>query len=352
MWCQGARQSGGTVGIFSRSSGSESRASVRRPGDLNANLHLLGGPQWEDLEVAGESYHSKEIGRLFRSWGLTEGGVTMRVATLVPEPTNRYDKNAVKVLVDGSLVGYVPAADAPGIKAKCARVPRGKVAACSVRMWAKRDGGTWPARVTLAFSGSSEPERDFSGEEASQREEERRWDASHAAGKVHGAWWGQQRGAVAELKRQGRLEEALALVDECSAAAERVAAVLGERPEPWPAEQQSVILRKLKDPARELAALERYAHACGSFAVPDTIGERLNRARVAAGVSGEHSSEARVESSNDEAHGLVAEAAPRPGVEAPAPLLPAAAWYPDPSNPAILRWWDGLRWTEHTAPTN
>lgn len=340
------------MGIFSRSSGSESRASVRRPGDLNANLHLLGGPGWEDLEVAGESYHSKEIARLFRSWGMTDGGVTMRVATLVPEPTNRYDKNAVKVLVDGALVGYVPASDAARIKAQCARVPRGNVAACSARIWAKSAEGDWPARVTLAFSGSSERERDFGAEEASRREGERRWDASQAVGKVRGAWWGQQRGAIAELKRQGRLDEALSLVDECAAAAERVAVALGERPDPWAAEQQSVILRKLKDPARELAALERYAHACGSFAVPDTIGERLNRARVAAGVSGEHSSEARVESSNDEAHGLVAEAAPRPGVEAPAPLLPAAAWYPDPSNPAILRWWDGLRWTEHTAPTN
>jgi len=61
---------------------------------------------------------------------------------------------------------------------------------------------------------------------------------------------------------------------------------------------------------------------------------------------------AKINNASKHKNGLVAEAAPRPGVEAPAPLLPAAAWYPDPSNPAILRWWDGLRWTEHTAPTN
>lgn len=28
---------------------------------------------------------------------------------------------------------------------------------------------------------------------------------------------------------------------------------------------------------------------------------------------------------------------------------PAAAWYPDPTGQARLRWWDGTRWTDHTA---
>jgi hypothetical protein len=27
-----------------------------------------------------------------------------------------------------------------------------------------------------------------------------------------------------------------------------------------------------------------------------------------------------------------------------------AAWYPDPQDPARLRYWDGIRWTEHRAP--
>ncbi len=27
-----------------------------------------------------------------------------------------------------------------------------------------------------------------------------------------------------------------------------------------------------------------------------------------------------------------------------------ADWYPDPSNPGLLRYWDGTQWTSHTAP--
>ena len=30
--------------------------------------------------------------------------------------------------------------------------------------------------------------------------------------------------------------------------------------------------------------------------------------------------------------------------------LPPANWYPDPHDPAQLRYWDGIQWTEHRAP--
>ncbi|MGY2093048.1 DUF2510 domain-containing protein [Nocardia gipuzkoensis] len=33
----------------------------------------------------------------------------------------------------------------------------------------------------------------------------------------------------------------------------------------------------------------------------------------------------------------------------PPPAVPAN-WYPDPADPAMLRWWNGSSWTEHTAP--
>jgi hypothetical protein len=48
--------------------------------------------------------------------------------------------------------------------------------------------------------------------------------------------------------------------------------------------------------------------------------------------------------------------APTPVAPMPVPTVavaPAiiAAWYADPGNPSIRRWWDGQQWTQHTAPT-
>lgn len=40
-----------------------------------------------------------------------------------------------------------------------------------------------------------------------------------------------------------------------------------------------------------------------------------------------------------------------PAASAPVPAAPAA-WYPDPSAPGLLRWFDGLQWTAHVHPAS
>src|SRR5690606_16220247 len=105
--------------------------------------------------------------------------------------------------------------------------PRGEAAGCPVRIWAIKNGREWRARITLDFADElSEPERDFASEALQLREREARYEKSRREGEVRGAWWKTHRGVVVELKRQGRFDDALALADECAAAAERVAVAL------------------------------------------------------------------------------------------------------------------------------
>lgn len=148
---------GGHVGSVVRLTGGTRMEPVRSEASPGERLCFLGAPGWQDVEVAGEGYYLQEIVSLFRSWGMDEGGTTTRVAALVPEPSNRYNKDAVKVMIDNLPVGYVPAVDAARLKAYCAQVPLGLVPACSVRLRATCTAGAWRARVTLTFPGRGEP---------------------------------------------------------------------------------------------------------------------------------------------------------------------------------------------------
>lgn len=65
------------------------------------------------FEVVGESHHRAALISLLKKFGDAKAGTTefQRVtapAALVREPSNKFDKNAIAVHVDGQLVGYVP----------------------------------------------------------------------------------------------------------------------------------------------------------------------------------------------------------------------------------------------------
>jgi hypothetical protein len=57
-------------------------------------------------QVAGESYHVIEIKKLAKRYG--GDGEHFVTASLTPEPTNKFDQNAIKVEIDGLLCGYIP----------------------------------------------------------------------------------------------------------------------------------------------------------------------------------------------------------------------------------------------------
>ncbi|WP_349426174.1 HIRAN domain-containing protein [Microbacterium sp. LWS13-1.2] len=117
-------------------------------------------PRWGEIEVQGESFRRDAVRRLFDELGLPEGGVTQQAAHLVPEPLNQYDRNAVKVVIGGWHIGYVP----NEISAEVAAVLDGGQGVAPVRVWADPKDGTWRARATL-FPSAVEPDRDFAQEQ-------------------------------------------------------------------------------------------------------------------------------------------------------------------------------------------
>lgn len=72
------------------------------------DFELWSRQTWPNVDVVGESYRSDEIRALFpRQMGPNDREV-VGVAQLLPEPTNRFDPTAVKVVVAGRHVGYLP----------------------------------------------------------------------------------------------------------------------------------------------------------------------------------------------------------------------------------------------------
>jgi hypothetical protein len=65
-----------------------------------------------EFEVVGESYYQKNLKVIAGSHG-KQSAETAVVATLVPLDDNKFDKNAVQIVVADSLVGYLTREDAP-----------------------------------------------------------------------------------------------------------------------------------------------------------------------------------------------------------------------------------------------
>jgi hypothetical protein len=113
-------------------------------------------PLDEQVEVAGETHHIKDIRRLYRECGMpmTSKGSTIEdlQCTLIPERWNEHDPNAVAVLIHGHHVGYLPAELARDYSPPLlARAAEGLLISGVARVWAKEDAGVARARVTICI---------------------------------------------------------------------------------------------------------------------------------------------------------------------------------------------------------
>lgn len=68
-----------------------------------------------NYDVVGESFQRDHLTALIRAHNAFESGEIYSTAVLVLEPTNPFDPNAVKVVVEGTQVGYIPKLDSPAV---------------------------------------------------------------------------------------------------------------------------------------------------------------------------------------------------------------------------------------------
>ena len=102
------------------------------------------------------------------------------------------------------------------------------------------------------------------------------------AGRVNGKHYTEWPDEIRQLKRDGRVDEALDLLLACVEAAERGRD--GREPAPWYTEQAAIIYRQAKDYVAEIAVIERWQAACppdrrGPGKTQDELAKRLAKAR-------------------------------------------------------------------------
>ena len=68
-----------------------------------------------NYDVVGESFQRNHLMALVRSHNAFNVGEIYGTATLEPEPTNEFDPTAVKVVVEGVQVGYIPKFDSAAV---------------------------------------------------------------------------------------------------------------------------------------------------------------------------------------------------------------------------------------------
>jgi hypothetical protein len=68
-----------------------------------------------NYDVVGESFQRDHLTELIRAHNAFASGEIYSTAVLELEPTNPFDPNAVKVVVEGTQVGYIPKFDSPAV---------------------------------------------------------------------------------------------------------------------------------------------------------------------------------------------------------------------------------------------
>lgn len=244
------------------------------------------------VKLTGTTTFCREaISSLAARHGVADGGYLELLGSLQREVDNAADPNAVAVMVEGERIGYLPtystsAAHLSAVGSRPARVqiftevlPKGLRAEAWAWLGNKQPQWAWTEAKRPPMSSKEKAQADH----ASTRqmvEDALAEGGSRAAefqpGMVNGVHFLELVEPIKELKREGRLEEALTL---CYAAIDGAEGNrYGREPAPFYTEQAAIILRKLGRREEEIAVLNRWLALCPAEHRADSrIGERLSK---------------------------------------------------------------------------
>ena len=246
--------------------------SFRSP--VTVSLDVRGNPC---VEVAGTTTFTKTaVLALADRYRLPERGYLETDAWLQREPENPIDAHAVAIVVDGETVGNLPSylARALPLPAGISREVFYQLHVLGGEKWAAK-AFVWlgPGKPQWTYTADDPPpltSRDRTLAKARQQSDMVREAleiggekaAQFHRGMYQGVHYLQLVEPIKQLKRENRLEEALALCYQAIRGAEQDRE--GREPAPWYTEQAAIVHRKLGQHQEEIAVLERWLNLAPS----------------------------------------------------------------------------------------
>lgn len=245
------------------------------------------------VQLAGTMTGAREsITRLVERLDPDDNGYLELDGVIQREPDNPVDPHAVIVLVEGERVGYLPGFVAKDVDLSSSGAQPARVQIFTqllekglrVEAWAWLGTGTpkwqWSDSKRPPLSPTAKNVAQHRGRDQMVKEalaEGGTRAAQFKAGMVDGLHYLQAVEPIKQLKRDGRLEEALALCYKAIQGAENAARREMTSPPPFYTEQAAIIHRKLKQRDEEIAVLQRYVDACPPKYKDSGIRSRLEK---------------------------------------------------------------------------
>lgn len=319
-----------------------------------STLEVWGQRGWAGVDVVGESHYTKELQSLLPKPLPPDGAEALVPVTVVHDPSNKYDSNAVEIRVSSGVIGFLAREDAKRYApALDAIQSEGLTAATMARVWGmNRDD--WDSRGKK-FVGSV---RIDLPEPHLLRPANQAPDVPHQLLPTGSAIQ-----VTSEENYRGATSRYLTPHGECWVHATLHEAVdeSGRTPKPFvevriddqTAGRLTPKMSSELEPA--IRFLRERGHACAVRAI--VKGNQLKAEVVLYTKRAHELDQAWFDAlpppmSEPGPQGVQRDSAPRHADEqasAAPPPLPPADWYADPHRVARLRYWDGQAWTEHTA---